>query len=286
MILNEKSDTLPYVNAPVSNVKRRDVFTIVELVIIIIALTMTWPIIVLCTNSTQTHYLATNDATQPVFYTFPLYMIKVQCANGQGPIEDVSDQDIENMVNTNNAIFVRSNAGFNWKADLITNITSSFCIQNINDNLRSQSLRNQVNATLDALHVSVPDTARIVLIAPMVKNSTSQTTGFAIIGDTFITIDPSEFKKPSNDLAHELGHTLNLTHPFNDEFTQVLDLPRICTLPKDRANQLAHCPTTLSSCNQGPEQLTNVMDYLPAHCASKYYFSPKQVDVMREYLKL
>ena len=95
-------------------------------------------------------------------------------------------------------------------------------------------------------------------------------------------IDRIEAKKLSYAATHEIGHAAGLTHPFDNDAPNDLDL-LICIKDKtQRSLWLSNCPQT-TPCQNGQETIDNVMDYLPEYCGRKYTFTTSQISTMTKH---
>lgn len=230
------------------------------------------------------------DVNASVKRSFPLYWYNVVCSTSNVPLIPTLSS-VEDTIVRNNAIFLRSQANFKFHLQSFSTLQVVDCqqlSQSSDTKTWSSFLRREGLQRLSSdLNVTFPlglPPGRGVLVFSVDMNAETKFRGFASVGYPFVFLNRTETEVPSNVLAHELGHTLGLRHPFNDQFGRVLDLPRICMNETERTKALDECPESLSTCGEDVEELNNVMDYLPEKCNRRYVFSEEQVKVMQKSL--
>lgn len=209
--------------------------------------------------------------------SIPLSWYDVRCiGEKKSPLDSAK---IEDAIMRNNAIFARSGATYKFHLNSLQSFESKYCNFAANDTLSSFSIEREIkNGTLST--TTLQQFGIVVVMAPIEGAS-----GYAQLGRPVVFITPGSASGSYNTLAHELGHVLGLEHPFNVNYTRVLDLPRICIHPIARQKVLQDCPKQVRSCGEEPEDITNVMDYLPEKCNTRFHFSPMQVTVMERTMQ-
>lgn len=189
------------------------------------------------------------------------------------PIKDVYDN-----IARSNAILMRSNSTFKLRLGNRTTIPVTSCDIMLNDDGKSAALSADVKSRIS------PKDAFIAIIVVNIMNDPAgytRTKGFSVPGSRITFIDKGELSIPTYTMMHEIGHALNLLHPFSSSGKGYGDLPPVCATSETRVGQLESCPERMRTCGGAlDEDLTNVMDYLPERCGRKYYFSPYQMAVM------
>lgn len=242
--------------------------------------------------STTISLLDWKDATQPVSKMMPIVWLQLACPSQIPTLEKqvLINKEIQDYVLVSNAIYTRSNTGFNFQVEIMEYFETEYCTIDYGNSDHIDALREQALSFVNSKY-EMPQNSTIVYAGNITYIRNGDTVkgplrGFATVGHRHVHIRQDEIHGSSNILAHELGHSLSLLHPFNDKFLPILDLPRICTKEIDRVKQLSECPIELTTCGAEKEQLTNIMDYLPEKCSRRFYFSPRQVRTMRNFLRL
>lgn len=198
----------------------------------------------------------------------------------------VPDKDVLDTIQRTNGVYVRSNASFMFALGARYTVLAESC----GTTLSNVNYLDQLYAM--GKNASIATSVYPITVFSLQINDDSisvRTKGFTKLGSLTSFIDKKEMSLYSVTLAHELGHAMNLVHPFTDNGQKVYDdIPVVCSSGKNRALFLDSCPETANTCmlQNNTEILTNTMDYLPEKCGRKYTFSQTQVVKMKTFLKI